>query len=105
MIYIAAIRQAYERRETAEVSSVRSGDNTADAFTKLKQSPALGSFLQTARLQADIVQWVDRSSKGTEKGKATKFPYNERQTVGPLRWRYFLLASLIVNSVMKACCH
>jgi hypothetical protein len=60
MIDVMCLRQAYERREIAEVKWIKGNSNPADAMTKLKPSNALTQLLDTNTLQLDVEEWVER---------------------------------------------
>jgi hypothetical protein len=60
MIDVMCLRQAYERREIAEVKWIKGNSNPADAMTKAKPSNALTQLLDTNTLQLDVEEWVER---------------------------------------------
>jgi hypothetical protein len=62
MIDIMCLRQAYERREIAEVKWIKGKSNPADAMTKSnsKSSNALKRLIDTNTLQLDVEEWVER---------------------------------------------
>ena len=60
MIDVMCLRQAYERREIAEVKWIKGNSNPADAMTKAKPSNALTQLLDTNTLQLDLEEWVER---------------------------------------------
>jgi hypothetical protein len=62
MIDIICLRQAYERREIAEVKWIKGESNPADAMTKSnsKSSNALKRLIDTNTLQLDVEEWVER---------------------------------------------
>lgn len=60
MIDVMCLRQAYERREIAEVKWIKGNSNPADAMTKSKPSNALTQLLDTNILQLDVEEWVER---------------------------------------------
>jgi hypothetical protein len=60
MINVMCLRQAYERREIAEVKWIKGNSNPADAITKAKPSNALTQLLDTNTLQLDVEEWVER---------------------------------------------
>ena len=60
MIDVMCLRQAYERREIAEVKWIKGNSNPADSMTKAKPSNALTQLLDTNTLQMDVEEWVER---------------------------------------------
>ena len=60
MIDIMCLRQAYERREVAEVKWIKGESNLADAMTKSKASNALKTLINTNTLQLEVEEWVER---------------------------------------------
>ena len=60
MVDLMCLRQAYERREIAEVKWIRSGDNLADAMTKAKPCQALKTLIDTNKLNLKVTEWVER---------------------------------------------
>jgi hypothetical protein len=60
MIDVMCLRQAYERREIAEVKWIKGDSNPADSMTKSKPSNALKRLIDTNTLQLDVEEWVER---------------------------------------------
>jgi hypothetical protein len=60
MVDVMCLRQAYERREIAEVKWIKGDSNPADAMTKSKPSNALKLLIDTNTLQLDVEEWVER---------------------------------------------
>jgi hypothetical protein len=60
IVDVICLRQAYERREIAEVKWIKSNSNPADAMTKSKPSNALTQLLDTNTIQLDVEEWVER---------------------------------------------
>ena len=60
IIDVMCLRQAYERREIAEVKWIKGNTNPADAITKSKPSNALKLLIDTNTLQLDVEEWVKR---------------------------------------------
>jgi hypothetical protein len=60
MIDVMCLRQAYERREIAEVKWIKGESNPADSITKSKPSNALKRLIETNTLQLDVEEWVER---------------------------------------------
>jgi hypothetical protein len=60
MIDVMCLRQAYERREIAEVKWITGDSNPADSMTKTKPSNALERLIETNTLQMDVEKWVER---------------------------------------------
>ena len=60
MIDIMCLRQAYERREIAEVKWIAGNTNPADAMTKEKPSTALKQLIDTNKVRLEVVEWVER---------------------------------------------
>ena len=58
MIDVMSLRQAYERREIAEVKWVKGSTNPLT--TKLKASNSLKTLLDTNTVQLDVQEWVTR---------------------------------------------
>ena len=67
MVDVMCLRQAYERREIAEVKWIDGNSNPADALTKSKPCKALTTLIDTNRLTINEIQWVDRPDKGMGK--------------------------------------
>jgi hypothetical protein len=61
MIDVMCLRQAYERREIAEVKWIQGDTNPADSMTKEKPSNALEQLIDTNRVHLEVVEWVERS--------------------------------------------
>ena len=65
MIDIAAVRQAYERREIAEIVWIKGASNPADAMTKsVGCNQTLRDIISTNKYTLDKEAWVERGSKG-----------------------------------------
>jgi hypothetical protein len=60
MIDVMCLRQAYERREIAEVKWIKGDSNPADSMTKSKPSNALKRLINTNIIQLDVEEWVKR---------------------------------------------
>jgi hypothetical protein len=60
MIDIMCLRQAYERREIAEVKWIRGDSNPADSMTKVKSSNALQRLIDTNTVEMEVIEWVER---------------------------------------------
>ena len=60
IIDIICLRQAYERREVAEVKWIKGKSNPANAITKSKASNALKTLINTNTLQLEVEEWVER---------------------------------------------
>jgi hypothetical protein len=60
MIDVMCLREAYERREIAEVRWIKGTTNPADSMTKAKASNALKQLIDTNKLQIDVQEWVER---------------------------------------------
>ena len=60
MIDVMCLRQAYERREIAEVKWIKGDTNPADAMTKSKPSNALKNLIATNTIRLDVEEWVER---------------------------------------------
>ncbi|KAI1004025.1 hypothetical protein K3495_g4184 [Podosphaera aphanis] len=67
MIDLMCLRQAYERREIAEVKWIEGNSNPADAMTKSKASPALRYLIETNELRIQAKQWVERTNTNDKK--------------------------------------
>ncbi|RFU24242.1 hypothetical protein B7463_g12093, partial [Scytalidium lignicola] len=64
MIDVMYLRQAYERRQIAEVRWIEGITNPADSMTKGKPSSALKRLLDTNKVQLEVVEWVERDGVG-----------------------------------------
>jgi hypothetical protein len=62
IIDVMCLRQAYERREIAEVRWIKGESNPADAITKSnsKSSNALKRLIDTNKVQMKVQEWVER---------------------------------------------
>ena len=60
IIDVMCLRQAYERREIAEVKWIKGESNPADSMTKLKPTNALKRLIDTNTIQLDVEEWVER---------------------------------------------
>ena len=58
MVDLKSIREAYAKREIANIALIASGDNPADALTKIKANNALHKLIDDARIDHKIVQFV-----------------------------------------------
>lgn len=81
MVDLMCLRQAYERREIAEVRWIDGNSNPADSMTKEKPCQALAALIDSNTLNIDTTEWVERP------GEATKDEYKglegaERQLEG-----------------------
>jgi hypothetical protein len=65
MIDLMCIRQAYERREIAEVRWIPGDKNPADAMTKHKGNKALDKIIETNEIDIEAAGWVERSDKAS----------------------------------------
>ena len=61
IIDVMCLRQAYERREIAEIKWIKGESNPADSMTKSKPSNALKQLIDTNTLQLDVEDWVERN--------------------------------------------
>jgi hypothetical protein len=60
MIDVMCLRQAYERREIAEVKWIAGTTNPADSMTKSKPSNALKLLIDANKVKMDVQEWVER---------------------------------------------
>jgi Reverse transcriptase (RNA-dependent DNA polymerase) len=60
MIDLMCLRQAYERREVAEVKWIDGDSNPADAMTKSKPCQALKDLIDTNLIRLNTEEWVER---------------------------------------------
>jgi hypothetical protein len=60
MIDVMCLRQAYERREIAEMKWIDGNTNPADSMTKSKASNALKQLVDTNKVQLMVQEWVER---------------------------------------------
>jgi hypothetical protein len=56
MVDIMCLRQAYERREIAEVMWIDGNENPADAMTKARACPALTNLIDTNRIDLKAIR-------------------------------------------------
>jgi hypothetical protein len=61
MIDVMCLRQAYERREIAEVKWIKGDSNPADSMTKNKPTNALKLLIDTNTIQLVVEEWVERN--------------------------------------------
>jgi hypothetical protein len=66
MIDVMCLRQAYERREIAEVKWINGSSNPADSMTKGRASGALKQLLDTNKVQIKALEWVERETQAKE---------------------------------------
>jgi hypothetical protein len=62
MIDIMCLRQAYERREIAEVMWIDGNENPADAMTKTRACPALTNLIDSNKIDLRAMGWVERTN-------------------------------------------
>lgn len=74
MIDIEDVREAYEISEILEIGWIRLGDNAVHAFKKQKRLPCLDHFLRSGRIQADVEQWVKRTTEESETTRNSNTP-------------------------------
>ena len=60
MIDLMCLRQAYERREVAEIKWIDGNSNPADAMTKSKPCQALKDLIDTNTVRLNVTGWVER---------------------------------------------
>lgn len=60
MVDILCLRQAYQRREIAEVRWISTATNPADCMTKQKGNGALRRLIDTSQLEVEVMEWVER---------------------------------------------
>ena len=53
------LRQAYERREIAEVKQIKETLNSTNLITKGKLFTALKKLINTNRVELEVVKWVE----------------------------------------------
>jgi len=56
MVDLICLYQAYKQREITEVKWISSGDNLADAITKVKPCQALKTLINTNRLNLEVIE-------------------------------------------------
>lgn len=61
MIDVMCLRQAYERRQIAEVKWIKGEANPADAMTKGKACAALTQLIDTNYIDLQAIGWVERT--------------------------------------------
>ena len=54
------MREAYKRREIAQVKWINSKSNLADFITKLKPTNALKNLINTNKIDLQVQEWVKR---------------------------------------------
>ena len=60
MIDVAALREAYRRKEISDIGFVRTEFNPADAFTKRGKCRALDHLIKKGKCDFPIEQWIIR---------------------------------------------
>jgi hypothetical protein len=60
MIDVMCLREAYEKREVAEVRWIKGSTNPADSMTKAKASGALSQLIDTNKINIQVEEWVER---------------------------------------------
>jgi hypothetical protein len=63
MINVMCLRQAYERREIAEMRWIHEENNPADSMIKIKSSRALEKLIDTNIIDMSRAAWVERGNK------------------------------------------
>jgi hypothetical protein len=63
MVDLMCLRQAYERREVAEVKWIDGDSNPADAMTKAKPCQALKNLIDTNLARLKATEWVEREER------------------------------------------
>lgn len=61
LIDVKAVREAYEKFEVSDVGFVRSENNPADSFTKMRPNDALNRILHFNKSDFKIDQWIVRT--------------------------------------------
>ena len=59
MVDLMCLRQAYKRRKITKVKWISSGNNPADAITKVKPCQALKTLIDTNKLNLKVTEWVE----------------------------------------------
>ena len=60
IIDVICMREAYKRREIAQVKWINSKSNLADFITKLKPTNALKNLINTNKIDLQVQEWVKR---------------------------------------------
>lgn len=60
MIDVMCMREAYERREIAQVKWIAGKSNPADSMTKSKPTNALKNLIDTNKIELRVQEWVER---------------------------------------------
>ena len=63
MVDLMCLRQAYERREVAEIKWIDGNSNPADAMTKSKPCQALKNLIDTNCIRLQTEEWVKHKDK------------------------------------------
>lgn len=66
MIDLAALREAYDRRDVANIGLIASADNVADGLTKTAANSSLWSTLNAAKLSHPVQRWVTERDRRSE---------------------------------------
>jgi hypothetical protein len=55
-----SMREAYKRREIAQVKWIAGKSNLADSMTKTKPTNALKTLIDTNKIDIQVQEWVER---------------------------------------------
>ena len=72
MIDIKDVRESYEQQLISNVGFVRSADNPADAFTKVKHCDSLHRILSTGNIDLHVEEWISRNNISQDCHKASE---------------------------------
>ena len=60
MVDLMYLYQAYKQYKIIEVKWISSGDNPADAITKVKLCQAFKTLINTNKFNLKVTEWVER---------------------------------------------
>ena len=63
MVVIMCLRKSYERKKITEIKWIDEKSNPADVMIKSNSCPALKNFIDTNRINLQIIGWIERESE------------------------------------------